>query len=255
MGHTGTRNGNNKVTTGSSPHTWGIPTDRRHAPDIPRFIPTYVGHTFPKSLAVLSKDGSSPHTWGIRFENFGPPSGIGGSSPHTWGIRKVSTITVACCRFIPTYVGHTLPFWPKIQISSVHPHIRGAYLDTETIGLDGAGSSPHTWGILSVHVGLGVHNRFIPTYVGHTGGAIFIMSSITVHPHIRGAYFRYSVSNIGGGGSSPHTWGIPVQRTGSRQDGRFIPTYVGHTVVRFGVAGLHGVHPHIRGAYLGEMMR
>ena len=132
-------------------------------------------------------------------------------------------------RFIPTYVGHTI-------------------LDSKDEAI-ASGSSPHTWGILWSHPSVQFNMRFIPTYVGHTlhvavqGGLIrFIptyvghtssnkapMMPVSVHPHIRGAYFPADARKGRFGGSSPHTWGIlPYIVFGIGND-RFIPTYVGHT--------------------------
>ena len=93
------------------------------------------------------------------------------------------------------------------------------------------GSSPHTWGI-----------RF---------ASFMYDSPKTVHPHIRGAYTSIMVSTRIVSGSSPHTWGIPVQVIFYWDDGRFIPTYVGHTLVVVMPVVSASVHPHIRGAYEG----
>ena len=71
----------------------------------------------------------------------------------------------------------------------------------------------------------------------------------TVHPHIRGAYSA-SIQDIQtGNGSSPHTWGIPSISAFIICGFRFIPTYVGHTMIETGNFNKSPVHPHIRGAY------
>ena len=51
--------------------------------------------------------------------------------------------------------------------------------------------------------------RFIPTYVGHTVTHLYRDTPSSVHPHIRGAYITVAEFIKLGGGSSPHTWGIP----------------------------------------------
>ena len=91
------------------------------------------------------------------------------------------------------------------------------------------GSSPHTWGILTIQVFACWWPRFIPTYVGHTiaGGAIGTATS--VHPHIRGAYHIVNIMQEKYSGSSPHTWGILLTHKYMTARCRFIPTYVGHT--------------------------
>ena len=91
-------------------------------------------------------------------------------------------------RFIPTYVGHTMPREsPSLQYA-VHPHIRGAYKIEFSVFQVEVGSSPHTWGIRLILSMRGKGFRFIPTYVGHTIGLLLPSLNQAVHPHIRGAY-------------------------------------------------------------------
>ena len=114
------------------------------------------------------------------------------------------------------------------------------------------GSSPHTWGILGVPGCVQRHDRFIPTYVGHTLTQKIFGTQKSVHPHIRGAYhgaFRRVARCLG---SSPHTWGIHQQAVSVRLANRFIPTYVGHTARLKAGGNFLTVHPHIRGAYILE---
>ena len=111
------------------------------------------------------------------------------------------------------------------------------------------GSSPHTWGIRRICPFAASRLRFIPTYVGHTFCVPFPQIWKTVHPHIRGAYFQGAVGQLHALGSSPHTWGIPLDLTRQQFSGRFIPTYVGHTKFLTVLSAQFAVHPHIRGAY------
>ena len=91
-----------------------------------------------------------------------------GSSPHTWGIHRIEPECQLQDRFIPTYVGHTT-YTPACQwYLPVHPHLRGAYQVKKKTYRSQVGSSPPTWGILSVSAFDGQVIRFIPTYVGHT---------------------------------------------------------------------------------------
>ena len=152
-------------------------------------------------------------------------------------------------RFIPTYVGHTVGYPVRCGNVAVHPHIRGAYhLDFVGDGKHG-GSSPHTWGIRQFAAFAPVKVRFIPTYVGHTPSISAFIIRGPVHPHIRGAYVVWNISNHQLRGSSPHTWGIRLRVSPLPWSARFIPTYVGHTQFGTEERQTQSVHPHIRGAY------
>ena len=215
------------VKNGSSPHTWGIPSQEKDLPLSGRFIPTYVGHT-----ALLQS--------GQRY--------VCGSSPHTWGIQGGTVKWIALVRFIPTYVGHTQLGCNANVGDTVHPHIRGAYSHSSCSMIGGCGSSPHTWGIRSQENQYRKKSRFIPTYVGHTparcGGGLWP----PVHPHIRGAYAPSSSSDSSVAGSSPHTWGIQLCAGNGIAADRFIPTYVGHTTMADRVAYVTaGSSPHTWG--------
>ena len=155
-------------------------------------------------------------------------------------------------RFIPTYVGHTEMF----------------HLLRNRMG----GSSPHTWGIRAWGNDRAAIPRFIPTYVGHTRGTFPVCRGVAVHPHIRGAYFIMDEPIDFVDGSSPHTWGIrraypaypcirrfiptyvghTIMANIKKPTTRFIPTYVGHTPIAARLCYLKAVHPHIRGAYMGD---
>ncbi len=193
---------------GSSPHTWGIRLPDLPRRWLPRFIPTYVGHTS-FSGPVTPESPVHPHIRGAYL--FGPDfqTLLVGSSPHTWGILVHLSGPGEKLRFIPTYVGHTATSRTLLANFSVHPHIRGAYVrggrggnnifgsSPHTWGiryfsfirsLVGSGSSPHTWGILKTKRMIQNENRFIPTYVGHTWPLTLRRGKKPVHPHIRGAY-------------------------------------------------------------------
>ena len=115
--------------------------------------------------------------------------------------------------------------------STVHPHLRGAYVVGMGTPPVVGGSSPPTWGIRA-----------------YTGGGV---AKISVHPHLRGAYIFPAFSILLVNGSSPPTWGIHGADTFNVQTMRFIPTYVGHTGVADAPKPTPTVHPHLRGAYHG----
>ena len=213
---------------GSSPPTWGIRVDFYPCLIVPRFIPTYVGHTW--FLPHLSTSLSvHPHLRGAYV----PPGPLGapvaGSSPPTWGIQAWPSEYSQLLRFIPTYVGHTATRSPLYHKYSVHPHLRGAYTDMGHADRAHAGSSPPTWGIQGAQQKASDKPRFIPTYVGHTGWRWNGKPRQTVHPHLRGAYQHPPPAATWQFGSSPPTWGILKALPCWRTIRRFIPTYVGHT--------------------------
>ena len=136
-----------KEWTGSSPHTWGIPNVAVDGRTVQRFIPTYVGHTN-TAVAIFEQVSVHPHIRGAYNGTILIDCGVPGSSPHTWGIHFVAIDLRHDLRFIPTYVGHTNATALNAVVSSVHPHIRGAYAFLAVCKANGG--------------------RFIPTYVGHT---------------------------------------------------------------------------------------
>ena len=78
--------GDGKHNYGSSPHTWGIQSQRLHGKIVVRFTPTYVGLTSVEELERL-RDAVHPHIRGAYSRS---------EKPIPWQAR-----------FIPTYVGHT----------------------------------------------------------------------------------------------------------------------------------------------------
>ena len=167
-------------------------------------------------------------------------------------------------------MGHTTSPIQAEGLSTVHPHIRGAYVQEvvvlavlerfiptyvgHTVVGDISnhqlrGSSPHTWGIPLLSFWFLGAKRFIPTYVGHTSSSLATSRANPVHPHIRGAYSPMPFTKPLMSGSSPHTWGIPLRTCHTLQALRFIPTYVGHTKMSKANETKPPVHPHIRGAY------
>ena len=238
--------------SGSSPHTWGIPLTQQPEGLTARFIPTYVGHTWDSSISISSIP-VHPHIRGAYCS--GPFLGgtPAGSSPHTWGILPQAWKMPISHRFIPTYVGHTSCIFVTHSGTPVHPHIRGAYGSDNGQHSKHAGSSPHTWGILSSSSTSSACWGFIPTYVGHTASSSILTQTGSVHPHIRGAYQRGQALPPCLHGSSPHTWGKRSHRVKSFHPLRFIPTYVGHTGKKsWETYQLNGSSPHTWGIHRYE---
>ena len=155
------------IDTGSSPHTWGTPSDRLSCKFHVRFIPTHVGNTLPSRLLSLYET-VHPHTRGEHRKRRDTLIMPLGSSPHTWGTRGYQKSEVSRGRFIPTHVGNTASRYQPPRMISVHPHTRGEHCRQCVHGLVRIGSSPHTWGTPLPPDAETSPARFIPTHVGNT---------------------------------------------------------------------------------------
>jgi len=76
-------------------------------------------------------------------------------------------IEMIIIRFIPTYMGNAttngiVSLWP-----SVHPHVHGERYVCRWLDDFNNGSSPRTWGTLTVLRTKNDRTRFIPTYMGN----------------------------------------------------------------------------------------
>ena len=235
---------------GSSPHAWGIRHCRRYGQAVRRFIPTCVGNThWPRCRRC--GQAVHPHMRGEYCSTYDRQGYARGSSPHAWGILQQNTVWTAARRFIPTCVGNTIAQAVQSGKLTVHPHMRGEYLLVVTLLVVVRGSSPHAWGILPPLRQARLCLRFIPTCVGNTGKPLAGRHCGTVHPHMRGEYFRHSANKRNPGGSSPHAWGIPSRVYRANAKARFIPTCVGNTTRNGNHCGGKAVHPHMRGEYCG----
>ncbi len=73
-------------------------------------------------------------------------------------------------------------------MQAVHPHTRGEHMHWCSDIRQDYGSSPHPWGTHPAK-GFGVNaQRFIPTPVGNTAGAVAGRPATRVHPHTRGEH-------------------------------------------------------------------
>ncbi len=255
--------------SGSSPRAWGIQPRRRSRRRHQRFIPTCVGNTVSeeKIAAVLSvhphvrgeyylggfsapvQFGSSPRAWGIQaqlerqevMQRFIPtcvgntqtdlvlPSLNTGSSPRAWGILFPRTSNSKIVRFIPTCVGNTQGARKTFPERSVHPHVRGEYIQGRKVHATRLGSSPRAWGIRHWTHGACPSARFIPTCVGNTRFPRYPQLLASVHPHVRGEYRPRLSVPMHDYGSSPRAWGIRYSSVCNMET--------------------RSVHPHVRGEY------
>lgn len=114
----------------SSPHTWGIHSFHLAGSRLPRFIPTYVGHTYHICL-FLSAITVHPHIRGAYRPQVGDSTETVGSSPHTWGIhwtavRKMAGFSHFSYDFIrKSYFVQGLVFFGVIGAEASPTHRRG----------------------------------------------------------------------------------------------------------------------------------
>ncbi len=174
---------------------------------------------------------------------------MGGSSPHTWGTLYMCLRKQFNSRFIPTHVGNTDNTPQQRAALSVHPHTRGEHWDLNGNVWEWNGSSPHTWGTLGNRRRFSAPRRFIPTHVGNTCCCLQPKTWRTVHPPTRGEHVILCRIVLFFFGSSPHTWGTPIEGLPPRIITRFIPTHVGNTPGQSSRSPGRSVHPHTRGEH------
>ena len=171
----------------------------------------------------------SPHMHGEYARGITQGHRGTGSPLHAWGIRIRSASASVYPRFTPTCVGNTGYATHVLTMQAVHPHMRGEYIFLRDGGFNDAGSPPHAWGIPNTLQYVCLLNRFTPTCVGNTTRLSFEAAIWSVHPHMRGEYYRVFFATFGNSGSPPHAWGILRNRSAKRQSIRFTPTCVGNT--------------------------
>ena len=113
------------------------------------------------------------------------------------------------------------------------------------------GSPPHAWGRRFMNPGSRKIRRFTPTCVGKTHAHCSAMTTMSVHPHMRGEDAGGLCPCYTRRGSPPHAWGRRRERRGNRRCGRFTPTCVGKTPPTHRNGKATTVHPHMRGEDLG----
>ena len=153
-------------------------------------------------------------------------------------------------RFIPTYMGNTCAILAPLLLDAVHPHVHGEHLDRRSRLGCSVGSSPRTWGTRNRQGKYCFRERFIPTYMGNTPRHRRNSRSCSVHPHVHGEHTGPGGGASLRGGSSPRTWGTPGIVQGIPGTSRFIPTYMGNTLIRAMTRWRRTVHPHVHGEHM-----
>ena len=115
------------------------------------------------------------------------------------------------------------------------------------------GSPPHAWGLSLCSSSRGSSHRFTPTCVGTMQGRIVPYPAYPVHPHMRGDYPNWALSQASPVGSPPHAWGLCLPRRVRVDVSRFTPTCVGTMGWPIGHPLRWPVHPHMRGDYGGRL--
>ena len=146
-----------------------------------------MGNTAERTVFGLSKS-VHPHVRGEYGAARQPAPVRYGSPPRAWGIRLSIPLRPHHTRFTPTCVGNTSPPAGDFRMQPVHPHVRGEYGGRWGYFRNRNGSPPRAWGILHSSHFHATRHRFTPTCVGNTVINSAILSTISVHPHVRGEY-------------------------------------------------------------------
>ena len=196
---------------GSSPHTRGAPVGGEGVGRDIRIIPAYAGSTTDKTEALGLSQGSSPHTRGALPDSHFIP-----------GMDRI----------IPAYAGSTRSGRSLQHCRGDHPRIRGEHGWVSCVSCTRAGSSPHTRGAPRVDYDAQYRNRIIPAYAGSTRRCRSPRGRPADHPRIRGEHVDHARHAACEAGSSPHTRGARLLRSGIRAACRDHPRIRGeHYVV------------------------
>ena len=216
------------MSSGSSPHTRGAPSNPLRSLRGSGIIPAYAGST-PGSPPASTGAADHPRIRGEHVLVHVPSATPIGSSPHTRGAPHAAAGDQVGDGIIPAYAGSTRARRPRRRDRADHPRIRGEHWPRDT--------KPYWW------------CRIIPAYAGSTAPRCLGSTMRRDHPRIRGEHSRMDRPVAYRLGSSPHTRGAPpLPGLRSRPCG-IIPAYAGSTLE--GVmedGGLDGSSPHTRGA-------
>ncbi len=150
-------------------------------------------------------------------------------------------------RTIPTRVGRTAVHRAAGHRGPDHPHAGGENNRIAQGRFSLFGPSPRGWGELSSKRKCRLKLRTIPTRVGRTCARMVLENSPADHPHAGGENSMSSVCSGTINGPSPRGWGERPLYGPPNHSGRTIPTRVGRTAPREGIAMTLADHPHAGG--------
>ena len=177
------------MTAGPSPRAWGLRTLEAHS---------------------ACGQPVHPHVRGVYTCTLILHAYITGPSPRAWGLLVVFGEVFHDGRSIPTCVGFTAGQEPPERGVSVHPHVRGVYMDNALLNLQQIGPSPRAWGLRL--------------------GSVCWRQTAAVHPHVRGDYLSGPVNRKRDVRSIPTCVGFTLAPASIFSCSRSIPTCVGFTL-------------------------
>ena len=170
-----------------------------------------------------------------------------GSSPLTWGKLLGPRVDDGSRGLIPAHVGKTGAGRRSACRCRAHPRSRGENGGREGGEAERAGSSPLTWGKLRSSQSDRLSDGLIPAHVGKTTRPATPASPSWAHPRSRGENPKPPALAGCVWGSSPLTWGKPIDLgTRGRRD-RLIPAHVGKTTRPESRSLRTTAHPRSRG--------
>ena len=175
-----------------------------------------------------------------------------GSSPRARGTGRDRAVTNARSRFIPACAGNGHAASESMNLTAVHPRVRGERV-TGSFGLISKdGSSPRARGT-GLHLRGGpAGGRFIPACAGNGRPRPPHRGRPAVHPRVRGERLILSPLARSSIGSSPRARGTVLEGFCNRLECRFIPACAGNGLLCMKGAGWPPVHPRVRGERGGK---
>ena len=236
------------MSSGSSPHTRGLPGGGRGCHRRGRIIPAHAGFTAP-SPAAWQPTADHPRTRGVYVPREETGGWEAGSSPHTRGLLHGTLIRSPLSRIIPAHAGFTHGRQAARPEFVDHPRTRGVYALTGLAVSTDVGSSPHTRGLLFTIRSRARASRIIPAHAGFTGGAAVYDAGCLDHPRTRGVYQQAGHPSYWDAGSSPHTRGLHEPGGGLVGRDGIIPAHAGFTACARTPCATSRDHPRTRGVY------
>ena len=154
------------------------------------------------------------------------------------------------CEDIPALAGNTGSVPPARWRAWDHPRSRGEYKFNEAVNAVSGGSSPLSRGIRGTDTLTRTHVRIIPALAGNTFGRVEAVAGAGDHPRSRGKYWQRGEIEVGFGGSSPLSRGIPGCEYPENHRGGIIPALAGNTTDTMECSAPGSDHPRSRGEYL-----